>query len=162
MNTRVQVEHPVTELVTSVDLVKEQIKIAEGKKLSFKQKDIKQSGSAIEVRLYAENPKNNFLPEIGQIAALSYPDSKSVRWDIGIKKNDVITPNFDPMLAKIIAHGETRKQATSLLKKELENTHLAGIKTNKEFLIKCLENSSFKRGKTTSDFIERESKKLFV
>lgn len=162
VNTRLQVEHPVTELVTSVDLVKEQIKIAEGKKLSFKQKDIRQNGSAIEVRLYAENPKNNFLPEIGQIAALSYPDSKSVRWDIGIKKNDVITPNFDPMLAKIIAHGETRKQATSLLKKELENTHLAGIRTNKEFLIKCLENSSFKRGKTTSDFIERESKKLFV
>ena len=76
-----------------------------------------------------------------------YPDSKSVRWDIGIKKNDVITPNFDPMLAKIIAYGETRKQATSLLKKELQNTHLAGIRTNKEFLIKCLENSSFKRGK---------------
>jgi len=162
VNTRLQVEHPVTELVTSVDLVKEQIKIVEGKKLSFKQKDIKQNGSAIEVRLYAENPKNNFLPEIGQIAALSYPDSKSVRWDIGIKKNDVITPNFDPMLAKIIAYGETRKQATSLLRKELENTHLAGIRTNKEFLIKCLENSSFKRGKTTSDFIERESKKLFV
>lgn len=160
VNTRLQVEHPVTELVTSVDLVKEQIRIAEGKKLSFKQKDLKQKGSAIEVRLYAENPNNDFLPEIGKIKALSYPNLNAIRWDIGIKKNDVITPNFDPMLAKIISYGESRKEAINILKKELQQTHIAGIKTNKEFLIKCLDNASFKKGKTTSDFIEREARKL--
>ena len=161
VNTRLQVEHPVTEEVTGVDLVKEQIKIASGKKLDFLQEDVEFNGHAIEARLYAENPENDFLPEIGSINKLSCSNNKGVRWDTGIATGDKVTPDYDPMLAKVIAIGETREQSARLLAKELRSTHLAGIKTNKDFLVQCLENNSFLKGKTTSDFIPREHKKLF-
>ncbi len=161
VNTRLQVEHPVTEEVTGIDLVKEQIKIASGKKLDFLQEDIEFNGHAIEARLYAENPENDFLPEIGSINKLSCANNKGIRWDTGIATGDKITPDYDPMLAKVIAIGETREQSAKLLAKELRSTHLAGIKTNKDFLVQCLENNSFLKGKTTSDFIPREHKKLF-
>ena len=161
VNTRLQVEHPVTEEVTGIDLVKEQIKIASGKKLDFLQEDIEFNGHAIEARLYAENPENDFLPEIGSIDKLSCSNNKGIRWDTGIATGDKITPDYDPMLAKVIAIGETREQSAKLLAKELRSTHLAGIKTNKDFLVQCLENNSFLKGKTTSDFIPREHKKLF-
>ena len=161
VNTRLQVEHPVTEEVTGIDLVKEQIKIASGKKLDFLQEDIEFNGHAIEARLYAENPENDFLPEIGSINKLSCSNNKGIRWDTGIATGDKITPDYDPMLAKVIAIGETREQSAKLLAKELRSTHLAGIKTNKDFLVQCLENNSFLKGKTTSDFIPREHKKLF-
>ena len=162
VNTRLQVEHPITEAVTGIDLVKEQIKIAEGKKLSLKQDDIRHSGHAIEARIYAENPNNNFLPEIGKLEKMHYPLNEGIRWDNGVVSGDVVTPNYDPMLAKVIAHAETREQASKLLAKELKSTHIAGLITNKEFLVNCLENKSFLGGKTTSDFIERESKKIFL
>ena len=161
VNTRLQVEHPVTEEVTGIDLVKEQIKIASGKKLDFLQEDIEFNGHAIEARLYAENPENDFLPEIGSINKLSCANNKGIRWDTGIATGDKITPDYDPMLAKVIAIGETREQSAKLLAKELRSTHLAGIKTDKDFLVQCLENNSFLKGKTTSDFIPREHKKLF-
>lgn len=161
VNTRLQVEHPVTEEVTGIDLVKEQIKIASGKKLDFLQEDIEFNGHAIEARLYAENPENDFLPEIGSINKLSCSNNKGIRWDTGIATGDKITPDYDPMLAKVIAIGETREQSARLLAKELRSTHLSGIKTNKDFLVQCLENNSFLKGKTTSDFIPREHKKLF-
>ena len=161
VNTRLQVEHPITEEVTGIDLVKEQIKIASGKKLDFLQEDVEFNGHAIEARLYAENPGNDFLPEIGSINKLSYANNKGIRWDTGINTGDKITPDYDPMLAKVIAIGETREQSAKLLAKELRSTHLAGIKTNKDFLVQCLENNSFLKGKTTSDFIPREHKKLF-
>ena len=161
VNTRLQVEHPVTEEVTGVDLVKEQIKIASGKKLDFLQEDVEFNGHAIEARLYAENPENDFLPEIGSINKLSCSNNKGIRWDTGIVTGDKVTPDYDPMLAKVIAIGETREQSAKLLAKELRSTHLAGIKTNKDFLVQCLENNSFLKGKTTSDFIPREHKKLF-
>jgi len=161
VNTRLQVEHPVTEEVTGIDLVKEQIKIASGKKLGFLQEDVKFNGHAIEARLYAENPENDFLPEIGSINKLSCSNNKGIRWDTGIATGDKVTPDYDPMLAKVIAIGETREQSARLLAKELRSTHLAGIKTNKDFLVQCLENNSFLKGKTTSDFIPREHKKLF-
>ena len=161
VNTRLQVEHPVTEEVTGVDLVKEQIKIASGKKLDFLQEDVEFNGHAIEARLYAENPENDFLPEIGSINKLSCSNNKGIRWDTGIATGDKVTPDYDPMLAKVIAIGETREQSAKLLAKELRSTHLAGIKTNKDFLVQCLENNSFLKGKTTSDFIPREHKKLF-
>ena len=161
VNTRLQVEHPVTEEVTGVDLVKEQIKIASGKKLDFLQEDVEFNGHAIEARLYAENPENDFLPEIGSINKLSCSNNKGIRWDTGIATGDKVTPDYDPMLAKVIAIGETREQSARLLAKELRSTHLAGIKTNKDFLVQCLENNSFLKGKTTSDFIPREHKKLF-
>ena len=161
VNTRLQVEHPVTEEVTGIDLVKEQIKIASGKKLDFLQEDIEFNGHAIEARLYAENPENDFLPEIGSIDKLSCSNNKGIRWDTGIATGDKVTPDYDPMLAKVIAIGETREQSARLLAKELRSTHLAGIKTNKDFLVQCLENNSFLKGRTTSDFIPREHKKLF-
>ena len=161
VNTRLQVEHPITEEVTGIDLVKEQIKIASGKKLDFLQEDVEFNGHAIEARLYAENPENDFLPEIGSINKLSCANNKGIRWDTGIVTGDKITPDYDPMLAKVIAIGETREQSAKLLAKELRSTHLAGIKTNKDFLVQCLENNSFLKGKTTSDFIPREHKKLF-
>ena len=161
VNTRLQVEHPVTEEVTGIDLVKEQIKIASGKKLDFLQEDVEFNGHAIEARLYAENPENDFLPEIGSINKLSCSNNKGIRWDTGIATGDKVTPDYDPMLAKVIAIGETREQSARLLAKELRSTHLAGIKTNKDFLVQCLENNSFLKGKTTSDFIPREHKKLF-
>ncbi len=162
VNTRLQVEHPITEAVTGIDLVKEQIKIAEGKKLSLKQDDIRHSGHAIEARIYAENPNNNFLPEIGKLEKMHYPLNEGIRWDNGVESGDIVTPNYDPMLAKVIAHAETREQASKLLARELKSTHIAGLITNKEFLVNCLENKSFLGGKTTSDFIERESKKIFL
>ena len=161
VNTRLQVEHPVTEEVTGIDLVKEQIKIASGKKLGFLQEDVEFNGHAIEARLYAENPENDFLPEIGSINKLSCSNNKGIRWDTGIATGDKVTPDYDPMLAKVIAIGETREQSARLLAKELRSTHLAGIKTNNDFLVQCLENNSFLKGKTTSDFIPREHKKLF-
>ena len=162
VNTRLQVEHPVTEEVNGVDLVKEQINVAEGKKLSFKQNEIISQGHAIEARLYAENPQNQFLPEIGVIQAIKFPHNNDIRWDSGIVSRDQITPEYDPMLAKIIAWGETREQAAKLLARELKSTHISGVITNKEFLVNCLENKSFLAGKTTSDFIDRESRKLFA
>ena len=161
VNTRLQVEHPVTEMVTGIDLVKEQIKVASGKRLSFQQSDIVFKGHAIEARLYAENPNNDFLPETGTIANLSFSNSANIRWDTGIKKGDKVTPDFDPMLAKVISFSETREESANILSKELKSIHLPGVITNKDFLIGCLENKSFLSGKTTSDFIEREYKKLF-
>ena len=107
------------------------------------------------------NPENDFLPEIGSINKLSCSNNKGIRWDTGIATGDKVTPDYDPMLAKVIAIGETREQSARLLAKELRSTHLAGIKTNKDFLVQCLENNSFLKGKTTSDFIPREHKKLF-
>ncbi len=161
VNTRLQVEHPVTEMVTGIDLVKEQIKVASGKRLSFQQSDVVFKGHAIEARLYAENPNNDFLPETGTIANLSFSNSANIRWDSGIKKGDKVTPDFDPMLAKVISFSETREESANILSKELKSIHLPGVITNKDFLIGCLENKSFLSGKTTSDFIEREYKKLF-
>ena len=161
VNTRLQVEHPVTEMVTGIDLVKEQIKVASGKRLSFQQSDIVFKGHAIEARLYAENPNNDFLPETGTVANLFFSDSANIRWDIGIKNGDKVTPDFDPMLAKVISFSETREESAKILSKELKSIHLPGVITNKDFLIGCLENKSFLSGKTTSDFIEREYKKLF-
>ena len=139
VNTRLQVEHPVTEMVTGIDLVKEQIKVASGKRLSFQQSDIVFKGHAIEARLYAATPNN----------------------DTGIKKGDKVTPDFDPKLAKVISFSGTREESANILSKELKSIHLPGVITNKDFLIGCLENKSFLSGKTTSDFIEREYKKLF-
>ena len=162
VNTRLQVEHPVTEMVTGIDLVKEQISIADGNKLTFIQNDIHSNGHAIEARLYAENPENNFLPEIGTISRLFYPNNNGIRWDTGIESGSEVSPKYDPMLAKVISFGEDRTQAANLLAKELRNTQLAGVITNKDFLVNCLENKSFLKGKTTSDFISREEKKLFT
>ena len=110
VNTRLQVEHPVTEEVTGIDLVKEQLRIAEGESLGYDQSDIDWFGSSIEVRLYAEDPNNDFLPVTGKMISFEPADDPLVRWDVGIESGSIITPDFDPMLAKVISYGETEQK----------------------------------------------------
>jgi len=155
VNTRLQVEHPVTEMVTGIDLVREQLRVARGESLGFVQEDIQFQGSAIEARLYAEDPANDFLPAIGTLAAFHPPAHPEVRWDSGVELGSVIGTDFDPMLAKVIAHAPTRTEAAGRLALALEKTHLGGITTNRDFLVATLRNDAFLSGDTTTDFIER-------
>ena len=164
VNTRLQVEHPVTEEVTGVDLVCEQLKIARGESIEFDQKDITWTGSSIEARLYAEDPNNDFLPEIGTLIAFEENNSAEARWDTGVKKGTIVGTDFDPMLAKIISYAPNRTDAAVKLAKALESAHIGGVKTNRDFLINCLKTKEFLDGDTTSDFIERvkPSRKLEI
>ncbi len=156
VNTRLQVEHPVTEEVTGIDLVAEQIKIARGEELQYSQEDIEWTGSSIEARLYAENPNNDFLPETGKMFAYEQAENDFMtRWDSGVHKDSVIGTNFDPMLAKVISYGETREDAARVLAKSLEDSHIGGVITNKDFLIATLRSDEFLKGNTTTDFIGR-------
>ena len=156
VNTRLQVEHPVTEEVTGIDLVAEQIKIARGDELEFVQDDIDWHGHAIEARLYAEDPGNNFLPEIGILHAYDTSLASEVRWDSGVEEGSVIGTDFDPMLSKVISWAPNRLDAANKLVRGLEKAHMGGVVTNRQFLISCLRNESFLNGNTTTDFIERE------
>ena len=164
VNTRLQVEHPVTEEVTGMDLVSEQLKIARGEPIGFSQKDVTWTGSSIEARLYAEDPDNDFLPEIGTLIAFEESDSAEARWDTGVKTGTVVGTDFDPMLAKIISFAPNRTDAASKLAKALQSAHIGGVKTNRDFLINCLNTEEFIKGDTTSDFIERvnPSRKLEI
>ena len=164
VNTRLQVEHPVTEEVTGIDLVCEQLKIARGESLEFDQKDITWTGSSIEARLYAEDPNNDFLPEIGTLIAFEENNSAEARWDTGVNKGTVVGTDFDPMLAKIISYAPNRIDAAGKLAKALESAHIGGVKTNRDFLVNCLKTKEFLDGDTTSDFIERvkPSRKLEI
>ena len=164
VNTRLQVEHPVTEEVTGIDLVCEQLKIARGESLEFDQKDITWTGSSIEARLYAEDPNNDFLPEIGTLIAFEENNSAEARWDTGVNKGTVVGTDFDPMLAKIISYAPNRTDAAGKLAKALESAHIGGVKTNRDFLVNCLKTKEFLDGDTTSDFIERvkPSRKLEI
>ena len=157
VNTRLQVEHPVTEEVTGIDLVAEQIKIARGDELEFAQDDIDWHGHAIEARLYAEDPGNNFLPEIGTLHAYDTSQASEVRWDSGVEEGSVIGTDFDPMLSKVISWAPNRIDAANKLARGLEKAHMGGVVTNRQFLISCLRNESFLNGNTTTDFIEREA-----
>ena len=157
VNTRLQVEHPVTEEVTGIDLVAEQIKIARGDELEFAQDDIDWHGHAIEARLYAEDPGNNFLPEIGTLHAYDTSLASEVRWDSGVEEGSVIGTDFDPMLSKVISWAPNRIDAANKLARGLERAHIGGVVTNRQFLISCLRNESFISGNTTTDFIERET-----
>ena len=155
VNTRLQVEHPVTEEVTGIDLVREQLKIANGEPLDFSQEDIEWFGSSIEVRLYSEDPGNDFLPVTGKLIAFEPTEDPLVRWDTGVETGSEITPNFDPMLAKIISYGETRVEAANKLALALENSHFGGLKTNRDYLISILRSDEFLKGNTTTDFLEK-------
>ena len=157
VNTRLQVEHPVTEEVTGIDLVAEQLKIARGDELEFAQDDIDWHGHAMEARLYAEDPGNNFLPEIGTLHAYDTSLSSEVRWDSGVQEGSVIGTDFDPMLSKVISWAPNRIDAANKLARGLERAHIGGVVTNRQFLISCLRNESFLDGNTTTDFIEREA-----
>ena len=141
--------------MTGIDLVKEQLRIASGEELGYEQIDIDFYGSSIEVRLYAEDPGNDFLPVTGKMIAFEPSDDPLVRWDVGIESGSSITANFDPMLAKVISFGETRVEAANKLALALENSHFGGMKTNRDYLVSILRSKEYLEGDTTTDFVER-------
>ena len=153
MNTRLQVEHPVTEEVTGLDLVALQIKVAEGDTLGLMQDDVTLSGHSIEVRLYAEDTTNGFLPSTGTVACFEQVARDGVRYDTGIRGGQDITPFYDPMIAKLITTGPTREAARKLMVEALTDTALFGPKTNRDFLIACLEKGDFISGDFSTAFI---------
>ncbi len=155
VNTRLQVEHPVTEEVTGKDLVYEQLRIARGEELGYSQDDITWTGSSIEARIYAEDPSNDFLPATGTLIAYESDINIEARWDTGIEQGSVVGTDFDPMLAKVITKGKTRVDAANKLALALESLHIGGLTTNRDFLVASLRSEDFLNGKTTSDFIEK-------
>ena len=154
MNTRIQVEHPITEERTGIDIVKNQIKIAAGEELKIKQKEIEFKGHAIECRINAENPGKNFRPCPGTITGLNLPGGKGIRIDSAIYEGYTIPPTYDSMIAKIIAYGANRNEAISKMKRALEETVIEGIDTNIDFLLEIIKNKNFIRGDYDTSFIE--------
>jgi len=155
MNTRLQVEHPVTEEITGLDLVREQIRVAEGNELSFRQEDLSITGHAIEARLYAEDPANGFLPTTGRIAAWRTDPAWPARIESGVAAGSEVSVHFDPMLAKVIVHAPTRTEAALRLAQSLERLQAHGVVTNRDFLVNVLRHEAFIAGDTRTDFIER-------
>jgi geranyl-CoA carboxylase alpha subunit len=156
MNTRLQVEHPVTELVTGQDLVAWQLLVANGEPLPLSQAEIALTGHAMEVRLYAEDPRNQFMPQTGKIVRWETPESEYVRVDHGIRVGQQVSPYYDPMLAKIVAYGDSREEARRRLACAVEDTVLLGVKNNKHFLSKILRNQKFASGDATTSFVDEE------
>ena len=154
VNARLQVEHPVTEFVTGIDLVKQQIRIAAGEKLPFKQSDLQQKGHAIECRIYAEDPENNFLPSLGKILFVEEPTGPWVRNDSGIYSGIEVSMYYDPILAKLIVWGENREDARNRMLNALQNYVILGIKTQIPFLKDVIEHPEFIKGNTFTNFIE--------
>jgi 3-methylcrotonyl-CoA carboxylase alpha subunit len=155
MNTRLQVEHPVTEAITGLDLVELQFRVAAGETLPFAQEDLAIQGHAVEARLYAEDPEKEFLPSTGRLWALEFPHAEGLRIDTGVEAGDEVTPFYDPMIAKVIAHGATRDDALDRLAKALAGTVVAGPKTNVAFLKKLCEAPEFRAGQFDTGFIDR-------
>lgn len=154
MNTRVQVEHPVTEMVTGVDIIKEQIKIASGEKLSYSQDDIKIDGHSLEVRVNAENPSKNFMPCPGTITGLHLPGGNGIRVDTAIYDGYTVPQNYDSMLAKIIVHGKNREESIEKMKSAIAELVIEGIDTNRDFLYQILENEDFVNNNYDTSFIK--------
>ena len=155
VNARLQVEHPVTEEIIGQDLVREQIRVAEGEALSFTQDDLAINGHAIEARLYAENPQKGFLPSPGPVTAWEPSTVGQARFDSGVETGSIISTEFDPMIAKVIVHAPTRREAAGRLARVLETTRIQGLTTNRDFLVATLRTPEFLAGDTTTDFIER-------
>ncbi len=160
MNTRLQVEHPVTEMVIGLDLVKLQILVAQGDKLPFKQEDLKQNGHAIEVRLYAEDPDNNFLPSTGIIKSIGETSVLHTRLDCGYVDGNEVSISFDPMLAKLIAWGENRNVAAKSLALALDEVLFLGVQTNRDYLKRILTLPEYLEGKTYTHFVKTYENKL--
>lgn len=156
MNTRIQVEHPVTEWVTGVDIVKEQLRIASGEKLRYNQNNIEIKGHSIECRINAENPDKNFMPCPGTITDLNLPGGNGVRIDTAVYTGYKIPPVYDSMIAKIIVHAEDRESAISKMKVALEECVIDGVDTNIDFLYQILENENFVKGDFDTSFIKKE------
>ena len=161
MNTRIQVEHPATEMTTGVDLIEQQIKIAEGEKLSLKQSDIKLKGWAIECRINAEDVQAGFSPNLGTIEGVFYPKGKSIRVDSGINNSSIVTPYYDSMIAKLIVHAETREKAISTAVSALKKFWIKGIKTTIPFHIAVMCHKKFKKGDFNTSFIDKEMDQLY-
>jgi acetyl-CoA carboxylase biotin carboxylase subunit len=159
MNTRLQVEHPVTEAITGLDLVEWQLRVAAGEKLPLTQIEIPLNGHAIEARLYAEDPQHDFLPSTGTLERLHLPDD-AVRVDSGVREGDAVTPFYDPMIAKVIAHAQTHAGAAAKLAHALEETQIAGLRTNNAFLIRALKQPEFIAGEIDTGFIPRHQAEL--
>jgi acetyl-CoA carboxylase, biotin carboxylase subunit len=155
MNTRLQVEHPVTELVTGIDLVREQIRIAAGEQLTIKQEDVRWTGSAIECRIYAENPQKNFLPSPGKITRLRTPSGPGVRDDSGVYEGWEVPIYYDPMISKLATWGATRPEAIARMKRALGEYHVGGIRTTIPFFLAVLEDEEFCRGEIDTGYIAR-------
>ena len=155
VNARLQVEHPITEEIIGKDLVREQIRVAEGETLSFSQADISINGHAIEARLYAEDPAKGFLPSPGPVLAWTPSTVGQARFDSGVEAGSEISTQFDPMIAKVIVHAPTRREAAGRLARVLETTEIQGLRTNRDFLVATLRTPEFLAGDTTTDFIER-------
>jgi acetyl-CoA carboxylase biotin carboxylase subunit len=155
MNTRLQVEHPVTELVTGYDLVKEQIRIAAGAKLPFSQEDVVMKGAAIECRIYAEDPENNFFPSPGTIRMLQTPSGPGVRDDSGVYEGWTVPIEYDPLISKLVTWGPTRDDAIQRMQRALGEYRVEGIETNLNFFRQVLDDSAFRNGQFDTSFIEQ-------
>jgi acetyl-CoA carboxylase biotin carboxylase subunit len=155
MNTRLQVEHPVTELVTGIDLVREQIRIAAGEPLAIKQEDVRWTGSAIECRIYAEDPEKNFLPSPGKITRLRQPGGPGVRDDSGVYEGWEVPIYYDPMISKLATWGATRQEAIARMKRALGEYHVGGIRTTIPFFLAALEDAEFCSGEIDTGYIAR-------
>jgi 3-methylcrotonyl-CoA carboxylase alpha subunit len=154
MNTRLQVEHPVTEFITGIDLVEWQLRIAQGGHLPLEQKDIVQRGAAVEARLYAEDPQQGYLPSVGRITHLRWPEpAAGLRFDTGVDSGDEVSPFYDPMLGKLIAWGESRTEAADRLHKALEDLEIVGVTTNRALLVSVLADPEFRRGGVATNFL---------
>ena len=160
MNTRIQVEHPVTEMVTGIDLIKEQIRIAAGQELPFTQEEIHLTGHAIECRINAENPREDFRPCPGRIEGLFLPGGMRVRVDSAVYQGYAIPPYYDSMVAKVIVHGDTRLEAIRRMRRALEEFIVEGVDTNTELQYLILHHEEFVRGQFTTSFVERHLSEL--
>lgn len=154
MNTRLQVEHPITEMVTGIDVVQQQLRIARGEQLPFTQDDLTQRGHAIECRLYAEDPAHGFLPATGRIAVLREPIGPGYRIDSGIALHDEVTPYYDPILSKLIAYGATREDAIRRMQMLVGDYTVLGLTTNRQFLLDVLTSPTFIAGETDTTFLD--------
>ncbi len=160
MNTRIQVEHPVTEMITGKDLVKEQIRIAAGEKISFTQDEVAIKGYSIECRLNAENPKQDFRPSPGKITLLHIPSGNGIRFDSLLYNDCVIQPYYDSMIGKLIVHGENRDEAIKRMQAALEELVIEGIDTNHTFLYMIMNNHDYQKGSFDTSFIEKKMERL--
>jgi acetyl-CoA carboxylase biotin carboxylase subunit len=162
MNTRLQVEHPVTEMITGIDLVKEQIKIARGEKLSFTQEDLKMRGHAIELRVYAEDPLNNFLPDIGKLVQYKKPEGPGVRVDDGYEEGMDIPIYYDPMLAKLVSYGKDRTEAIERLIRAIDDYKIVGVRNTLQFGKFVLRHQDFVSGKFDTNFVGKNYKPEYL
>jgi acetyl-CoA carboxylase biotin carboxylase subunit len=162
MNTRLQVEHPVSEMITGLDLVKEQIKVARNEKLSFTQDDLKINGHAVEVRVYAEDPQNNFLPDIGKLETYRIPKGTGVRVDDGFEEGMDIPIYYDPMIAKLITHGANREEAIERMLRAISEYKIVGVETTLDFCAFVLKHEAFTSGKFDTNFIKYHYKPEYL